>query len=166
MKLKNVLFLMSAMLVLTLSSFGQNNSSSDITRSVDDFTGKITLKSPNSKSMTIYKMIRNDQVHPFLDTVYYLRLETTGLTCVVDGDEAIVLFTDGTKWNKSEKIECEVGDGDYYNYSAFIRLSPDDLNLFTTKTISKFKLYIFESKEISPLPEEFITYVNKIKRMK
>jgi hypothetical protein len=162
--MKKLFFLMSAMFVLALTSFGQSSQtelapppktlltgdiSSKIEITVDDFSGEITLTSPIGQSLLIEKIIRKD-------TVYYLRLVTTGSTCVVDGKGLIVLFTDGTKWEKSDsEIDCEVGNGGDFDYSAFIQLSSKDLNLFSTKIVSKFKLYIFEASNFIMFDEKY-----------
>lgn len=131
----------------------------DIDRNVDDITGEVKFSTPLTTGdpghykflpISIIKYIRKGK------TIYYLSLTTHGPTPVVDGKGVTILFADGSKWIKQDKIDVDA-DSDGYKYSAFITLSPADLLLFSNKKISKFRLYIFdeevEADESDHLPE-------------
>ena len=61
----------------------------------------------------------------------------------MDGKGVHILFTDGSQWHRNEKTDINTG-GDTFSYSAFITLTAADLNLFSTKTVKKIRLYIFD----------------------
>lgn len=131
---------------------------SRIERNVDDFTYEIKLNSPmtSGKSLspvTIIKTINKGVA------VYYLSLTTYGLTATVDGTGVIILFTDGTKWNNPTEIDVDATT-DGFRYSAFIPLTATDLDLFSSKIISKFRLYIYD-KEIKSIEAEKFTLYTK-----
>ena len=81
---------------------------------------------------------------------YYLSLDTKGSTLNYGIKGVYVLFTDKSKWNRlNEKIDVTYDDG--YTYSSFIELFPNDLKLFQTKTISKFRLFIYIPSKIKAM---------------
>lgn len=125
----------------------------------DEFENEKKYNSPILNSVTIYKFIKKGVAN------YYLSLSTNGSTIVVDGIGAKILFTDGTKWSKNIKIDVDAGN-DGFNYSAFIKLTPQDLKIFSTKKISQFRLYIFDQKITKDESEEFKNYVNCILKSK
>lgn len=121
---------------------------------VDDFNGETTIQNPytlTTKQM-VYKIIKNS------DTTYYLRLTSYGSTVNVDGKGVIILFDDGTKFEKpNAKIDVEVGKKDY-DYSCFISLTKDEVKLFATKKISKYRLYIYDTTINSFTSESLMNY--------
>ena len=123
-----------------------------ITRSVDEMTDEIKLNTPYGSDFSIYKYITSES------TEYYLSLNTTGSTVVVDGTGVIILFTDGSKMTKPDEIGVKAGSNGF-NYSAFISLTQEDLDVLSTKQIKKFRLYIFDQK-VEPFEgEEFTNFV-------
>jgi len=125
-----------------------------ITRRVDDFDGQISIESPlieNKKlsPMTIHKVIDGSK------TEYYLHLRASGLTVTVGETHVIVLFVDGTKWTRENKIDVEVDDG--FQYKAFIKLNATDLALFSNKQVNKFRLYIHDNT-MDPLGAKKFTH--------
>ena len=78
----------------------------------------------------------------------------------------IILFKDGTKWTKSdEKIKVNIINSEGWGYSAFIKLTKEDLILFSTKEINKFKLYIYENN--NPIDtDRFVYYTQAVMMMK
>jgi len=125
-----------------------------IERKVDDFTDEIKLTSPimagkNLSPVSIIKVIDKGVA------TYYLSLLTYGQTVTVDGTGVIILFSDGTKWNKESKIDVDATENGF-RYNAFIPLTTSDLELFTSKTINKFRLYIYD-EEIEPIDAKKFT---------
>ena len=133
-----------------------------ITRKDDEFTGDISLFSPLTKDISIYKSIKAGNTNP----EYFLNLKTIGLTLNYDGKGVIILFKDGTKWSKGdEKIKVNIINGEGWGYSAFIKLTKDDLILFASKEINKFKLYIYENNSPQDT-DKFVYYTQAIMKMK
>jgi hypothetical protein len=132
-----------------------------IKRTVDKFSGKITLSSPLTSGLSLYpccifKVINQDNIY------YYLFLSCNGSSCVVDGKGVTVLFTDGTKWyDPYIKIDIKAASG-YFVYSAVIPLSASDLEIFTEKSISDYRLYIFDARLNDKHGNQFKNYINEI----
>ena len=155
--------------LITLRSAAQEPSKTDkrakakVERKVDDFTSQITINSPirsrgELSPAILYKYIGKK------DTTYYLSLHAHGASVVVDGTGVTILFTDGRKLEKPGKIDVEVDNSHYggYRYDAFIPLTQSDLQLLSTKTIDKFRLYIFDTNLGRSKGEEFKALVNYI----
>ena len=131
---------------------------------VDEFTIEIKYNSPlfNGKKLsprTIYKYLNKRK------SVYYLSLKTTGITVNVNESGVIILFTDGTKWTRSSKIDVEAGS-DGFDYSAFITLSSSDITTFSKKKIKKFRLFIYDEVVSSSDGDRFKLYTDCIKNAK
>jgi hypothetical protein len=124
----------------------------------DDFSGEITIQNPYSLTTEeyIYKKINKS------DTTYYLSLKAHGSTITVDGTGVIILFEDGSKLEKpDEKIDVKVGQKDY-DYSCFIRLSKDDIQLLRKNKISKDRLYIYDTNLSSFSAESLVKFTTCI----
>jgi hypothetical protein len=124
----------------------------------DDFSGEITIQNPYSLTTEeyIYKKINKS------DTTYYLSLKAHGSTITVDGTGVIILFEDGSKLEKpDEKIDVKVGQKDY-DYSCFIRLSKDDIQLLRKNKISKYRLYIYDTNLSSFSAESLVKFTTCI----
>lgn len=135
-----------------------------IKRRVDDFTGAINLNSPISNDLKIASMIIYKEISK-TKTTYYLNLSTIGNTAVVNGTGATILFTDGTKWTKPVKIDVRAGNTGF-DYSASITLTQADLNTLATKTIKKYRLYIFDEEINLSDADKFKIYLKCIKEAK
>lgn len=136
----------------------------EIDRTVDEFTDEIKMNSPiisgsSISSVIIYKTITKSR------TSYYLSLHTNGNTLNVGESGVIILFTDGTKMNKPDKVDVEVADKDW-DYSAFITLTQSDLQILSSKKIDKFRLFIYDEIVSKWLAEKFVVYVKCIMEQK
>ena len=152
--------------VLSISSIAQIDSSlcSKIQKSVDDMTGKITFITPSEEAIPPLKLAK---VISDKDILYLFRLRTTGPTLNVGQTGVIILFTDGTKMNKETKIGTEVGDvTNSWLYKANLILSAEELNIIATKTIKKFRLYIYDHDVNEKEANDFKGYVNCIMKSK
>jgi hypothetical protein len=133
-----------------------------IEREMDDFTGQVTLRSPILNDISISKFIKNPTSAP----TYYLRLSVRGSTLNYNGKGVIVLFKDGTKWSRpNEKIDVEIVKGEGWGYRAFITLTNEDLKLFSTKEVNKFRLYIYDNSNPDEV-DRFQYYTQAIIKMK
>ena len=133
-----------------------------IIRKEDEFTGDISIYSPLTNDISIYKFIKAGSTNP----EYFLNLKTVGLTLNYDGKGVIILFKDGTKWTKvDEKIKVNVISGEGWGYSAFIKMTSDDVALFSSREINKFRLYIYENNNPSET-DKFVYYTQAILKMK
>ena len=141
-------------------SYSAEYLTSSIEKKVDEFTGDITYRSPALKDVSIIKYINKNT------STYYLSLETRGSTLNYDGKGVIILFKDGTKWVRpDEKIEAKAIRGSGWGYSAFINLSDQDLKIFSTKEIDKFRLYIYDNMKPDDT-DKFPFYVESIIKLK
>ena len=128
---------------------------------MDEFTGVKKFSSPLSSSMEISSVIIYKDINKGKAT-FYLSLRAYGSTVSVNGNGAIILFTDGTKWSKNIKIDVEAEDKGF-EYSTFIPLTLADLTILSTKKIKKFRLYIYD-EELNPFEaDKFKVYVKCIK---
>ena len=145
MKLKNVLFLMSAMLVLTLSSFGQK-----ITYKVNDMTDQYSYTFHTSiDSIACYVSEDNrtgfylvpsfrENLGKKLSTsltfnTLYVSFAIKGMDCVENGN-LIIKFTDGTKiiLNSFNDFNCK----GYFFFSVL----PKQKLILSSTTIDKIML--------------------------
>jgi len=134
----------------------------DIDRSIDDMTGKITIKSPEINGVQFIKVIKKNSVR------YYLSLDTKGQIVSLNKRDIIILFTDGSKMNKNDEISCEVSSGgSAFDYSAFLSLSENDLLILKKKAIKKFRLYIYDNEPLDgDQPETLKWYIKEICKLK
>lgn len=137
---------------------------SGLERKVDDFTDKITISSPLLSGNRISPMIIYKTMSKGV-SVYYLSLSTSGNTVNVNKTGVNVLFDDGTKWNRQSKVDVEA-TSDGFEYSSFIKLTQNDLIVFSKKRIKKFRLYIYDEDVNYGEAEKFKSYVDCIRTAK
>lgn len=136
-----------------------SNAIGGIEKEKDEYTDKITFRTDLLKPISISKVIIKGK------SVYYLSLQTKGATLNTNIKGVYLLFTDGKKWIKmNEAVDLDYDEG--YNYSAFIRLSSEDLKLFQTKKVSRFRLYIYDGNVSYSDSERFILQTNFIQKLK
>ncbi len=121
---------------------------SKIEKQKDDFTNEIKYHSPFATASgiqlnaIIFKTIKNGGDN------YSLMLETDGSTLNYNEKGVIVLFSDGSKWvDSNSDISVEpnaASDISPWKYSAIMSLSENDINIFKSKSIDKFRLYIYD----------------------
>lgn len=136
----------------------------NIERKIDDFENTIKLNSP---------LFINNQIAPLIiykdisktNSSYFLSIRTIGSTATVDGTGVTIIFDDGTKWSKPVKIDVKVNNSGF-EYSAFIPLTTTDLNTFSQKKVTKFRLYVYDKNISSIDGEKFSSYVKCIKDLK
>nr|DAZ32128.1 MAG TPA: hypothetical protein [Caudoviricetes sp.] len=120
-------------------------------RFVDDFTDEIKISSPTMIYSDNDIFIAPTKILKFINALgkeeYYLSLYTTGLSYTTDNSGIIILFDDGAKWNKNIKCDCiGINDDGYWQYTALIKITPSELNVFANKVIKKFRLYIHDEE--------------------
>lgn len=132
----------------------------DLERHVDDFTNEVTISSPVLKDISIIKIIKKGV------PVYYLSLHSYGPTLNYGIKGVMLLFKDGTKWDKpDQKVDVKTTEGKNWEYRAFITLNQADLNIFSNKIIDKYRLYIYDNKAPDGA-EKFMYYMKAIREMK
>jgi hypothetical protein len=129
-------------------------------REIDEFEGTIKIDCPTlgtpASTIHLIKIINKGK------SVYYMRLMTYGSTAVVDGLGVIVLFTDGTKLTKPNvEIDVDVDDNGF-QYTAFFPVTTTDLKTLASKTINKFRLYIFDGSVREKDAADFKVYSKQI----
>lgn len=128
----------------------------------DKFTGQITIYTPLMEPLVLNKIILKGAEY------YYLRIEVNGSTVTVGRKGVYVLFSDGTKFVRpDEEIDTKVNThGSGYNYTCFAELKKSDLELFSKKTITDVKLYIYEREIGTATAEKFKCGVTAIIKAK
>jgi hypothetical protein len=127
-----------------ISSLAYSQNCEKITKKVDDFEDKISFRFSGLRNVSLSTYIEKGEV------TSYLSLHTTGSTLSIGEKGVYILLDDGQKIIKAnENIDSEFEPEHYYGsdnyeYSAFISLTKDELDLLTKHSIKKFKLYIYE----------------------
>jgi hypothetical protein len=132
----------------------------DIERGVDKFTGEIAYRSPLYNNASIIKIINKGKIQ------YYLLLRISGESSVTYLNKGvIVLFTDGKKWQRpNEKVGLDYDDS--FEYSAYILLTPQDLEIFQNKNIEAFRLNVYDQDITAIQSEKLKYYIRAIKKLK
>lgn len=158
--MKKILLITFIVVSITINAQKDSSLCHKIERNVDDMTGKITLSSPSEEAIPPLKLIK---VILEKDTLYLFRLRTNGITLNTSEKGVIILFTDGTKMIKETKISVDVGDEpNTWLYKANITASSEDLKTLATKTIKKFRLFIYDKDINEKEGNNFKEYVNCI----
>ena len=117
-----------------------NKGMSQIEKEYDEFDEKTSWQSPILKNVVFYKTKYKDG-----SIARYLRVMASGSTLNVGEKGLTVIFEDGTRFERPDaKVDADPGYGSGWSYRIFERVSDEDLNLFATKKIKAYKLYIYE----------------------
>ena len=127
----------------------------DIEVVADKFDGTTTYRSPffgkgiAATTAKRVRLIKTRGKDGKLTT--YLKLTAYGASLNIDGKGYVLLFQDGTRLeDKAVKVDYESQSGTpYWEYSIFTRLTDEELEMFATKKVDSFKLYIYEGKPIT-----------------
>lgn len=130
---------------------------SQLSENIDEFTNEKTISTPlteatNLASVSLMKVSKKGK-----PSAFYLSLRSYGNTLNVNEKGVILIFEDKTKWIKNAEIDVEAEKGSY-EYSAFITLSQNDLKLFSSKRIKKFRLYIYDTTLNAGFANKFLNY--------
>lgn len=144
---------------------------SEVRKMVDDFTGEINFSyfpitriDGYNLSVGISKTINKAKASYKLILYAYDRHIDYG------GTEVTVLFSDGTKWKRYDKIAVDVGNvnvsGEEFRYRAIIPLTNQDLVIFSTKNIKKYRLEAIDVELIPDIVMNFNKYVKCVMKAK
>ena len=150
-------------MLVPLVSFGQtkkelkviNKAATDIKMKVDKFEGTTSWNSPyygKGIAATTPKRVSFVKVKSKKGGfTNYLSLTTYGSTLNVGEKGLVILFQDGTKIEKpNADIDYESNTGSpYWEYTAFEGISDEELEMFATKKIDAFRLYMYEGRPIT-----------------
>lgn len=137
-----------------------------ITMKEDKFTKNIRFSSEEEGGISFVKLIEADK-----ETVYML-INGYGKTLTIDANGFIILFSDGTKFEKPNlKFTVEYSNkksyyGDYI-YSSIITLSKEEIELFKEKLITDYRIYIYDSSVKSKqniLLREYLKCLTKVNK--
>ena len=136
--------------------------SSEISSRKDRLEDKITYSTPYGEFVSFTKVVRGDEVD------IYLKLETYGSTLNVLEKGATILFTDGTQL-KFPNIDIETKAHTAtslsgYDYSIFKSLTAEEIEMFSTKTVEYFKLYIYDREINKKDGKRYNAYINILKQ--
>ena len=132
-----------------------NKASAEITMKSDKFEGSVKWNSPyfgTGIAATTEKRVAFVKVKSKNgDITNYLSLTTYGSTLNVAEKGLILLFQDGSRIEKPDaEIDTKNDTGSpYWKYTAFVRITDEELEMFATKKVDAFKLYIYEGKPIT-----------------
>ncbi|OIN56526.1 hypothetical protein [Arsenicibacter rosenii] len=172
--MKNIITTTSLMLTLSalpLISFAQDSTK------VENPCERIEVERDKFENKSVFRMpgLRRARITKYIEkgvSSYYLVLTTTGSVATVSNKGAIILLSNGKKILKpAAEIDTDVneyksaGPGDF-EYSAFIRLTPVDIEQLKKNQITAFKLYIFP-QDVSDNEGSWIkVYLNCLLTMK
>ncbi len=106
---------------------------------VDKFSSEKQTTTPYEFEYRLSKYEKDNDVD------IYLTLRTYGISLKSGKKGAIILFDDGTKLEKpNAKVSVESSEGKGWDYSIFIKLDQTDINTLKNKTITDYRLYIFD----------------------
>ncbi len=146
--MKNLLTLLAILLATTLTA--QEYSKKElkainagveaITKSYDEFDDKTDWDSPILKNITFYKTKYKDGVIRM-----YIRISAQGSTLNVGEKGLTVIFEDGSRFERPDaEIKADAGSGSMWDYRAFESINEEELNLFATKKVKAYKLFIYK----------------------
>lgn len=129
----------------------------EITLKKDDLRESITYSSPVLEPVGFIRTIDKDGDHT------YISLSSIGHSITYSASGVILLFDDGSKWDKPDaKVDVRVKDLGSYIYSVFIPLDDDDIQLFITKKIVKYGVYLFNTELKEKKAMKYTLYANCI----
>lgn len=131
-----------------------------IIRKVDEFTDDIKIYSPDSK-FVVNKVIKTNG-----ETILYVMLKTTATSLSINEKGIYVIFEDGTRITGDSTINVEVKEGKGWDYWAPIDISSENnLKLFSSKRIKKFRLYVYDEEFAELTADKFMNYIKAIAKM-
>tara|TARA_B110000208_G_scaffold163991_1_gene201194 strand:+ start:309 stop:1130 length:822 start_codon:yes stop_codon:yes gene_type:complete len=134
---------------------------SQISSRKDRLEDKITYSTPYGENVAFTKVVRGT------DTVTYLSLSTYGSTLNVLEKGATILFTDGTQLKFPDidiKTKAHTATSlRGYDYSIFKSLTTEEIEIFSTKTIEYFKLYVYDREIKEKDGKKYNAYMNLLK---
>lgn len=177
-----IIILLSLALILSVTSIAQTTDQtipspvdaacSEVEKQVDDFTGEIFFSYYPATSMNGYKMtvLIIKTINKAKKASYSLFLYAYGNYIEYDGTEVTILLTDGTKWKRYAKINVDVGNvdvsGEEFRYKTSVPLTNQDLVMFSTKTIKKYRLEAFDVELNPDMAIDFSKYVKCVMKAK
>jgi hypothetical protein len=166
------IILLSTLFLFSITSFSQDLDSamlkvspfdcSAITKETDEFSGEITftakIDAKDDGDVSFIKVIKVKTI------TYYLSIwiKESG---IYTGTGLSIILKNGKIINKpDEKVDYTYAGSNFYT-KAFIRLNANDIALFKTSGISKYKLYISkgEIEEQSDLAKDYFNCLLKCK---
>ena len=127
-----------------------------INKTQNEFDKQIVFETPLLRNCSLIKVIseKNNQ------TAYYLSLSATGLTFNVNTKGVKIILSNGQIVSfPAEKIEVSLNDNGY-NYSCFIQLTKDKIEILKKFKIKKWQLYIYENEQDEIEAEEIRIMLN------
>lgn len=150
-------------LLKSISAYCQNetNLCDKVETRKDKFNGNEISIPPISGGVAFMKVKRGN------DISIYLSIINIGNSVSVDKSGVIVLFDDGSKFEKKEeKVDVRVNEKAEYEYNSLIKLTEDDLVMFLNKNITDTRLYIYDfslNKEQSFNAKEYLKCITNNK---
>lgn len=143
---------------LGLVGFGQTSPCLEIDSTFDKFEEVRRFYSPYLEKVTLTKVIYKNK------TVSYFLGLTAESYSHTPGDDVVVLFEGGLKFEwPNEEIEIDISDGKYH-YQALLHLTKDEIKFLTLKKITDFKIGIHQVLDVDGARyQQFLKCLIKIK---
>lgn len=133
--MKLILATVISLLSLTALSQDSINCNEHLNRTVDDFSGEITIEAKITDDASFIKIKTGNIIR------YYLSIYIAE-SGIYNGKGVTIILQNGKKINKpNELVESTYIAGNFYT-RAFIRLTTNDIQLLKQSGIVKYKLYI------------------------
>ena len=152
--------LLLILLCLPFIGFGQTSEDDcqSVIKKLDKFNDIITYYSPPELPISFTKIIDNENNNERI----YLSISVIGFTVNAFIKGVKVLLDNGEKLSWPEaKIDSRVTDNAEFEYSCFIEISKQEIELLTKNLITDVRLYVYDKKIYSP--SMYKGYLNCVK---
>lgn len=106
---------------------------------IDKFTGEKVYYSGVNKVVSFAKFVNKQE------SLQYVSINVTGSSLSYGGTGVTILFDNGKQINRpNEKIDTDYKSSGW-NYSAFFKLTINEVNLFKSSKVEAVKLYIYDT---------------------
>ena len=164
-----LLFLLAFSMLMSGCSKQDATLPGGFTRTHDDMTGDITITSPLMMPSMNGGMEINKVILESGSSFMYIMFQTNSSSPHYGEVGLIVLFEDGTRLEKPNlDVSCTYyssSSNTPFNYRSYLILDDELYELFSTKVMKKFRLYIYDVELFARPAEKFVDYVKQIKDM-
>ncbi|GEM_PF-2552428 len=100
-------------------------------------------------------------------TSIYIQLDASSMRYDILKKGVIILFTDGSRLTKPNvNIDVDPGSGAFWNYYALFKLTQEEINMFSNKKLSKYRLYQHDEEVSSEDADHLREYLKEIVKYK
>lgn len=158
MKFQTAIGLSVALSILATNVVSAQDCAKKIKTETDKFTGDVTIYTPVLEPLSLTIVKKGEK------TMHFLAVESPGITLNVGQSGAYIIFSDGSKFEKADaKVDAKANQyGPGYIYRAFILLTPQEVAMFSKKTVTDLRLYIYDREIKGKIAETFRCQVESL----